>query len=64
MTFVEAAAIAKKAAPAQMWLTHYSPSLNRPEEFMTDVKKIFPQSYPGKDGKSITLTFDNENAPE
>ena len=64
MTFVEAAAIAKKAAPAQMWLTHYSPSLNRPEEFMPDVRKIFPQSYPGKDGKTITLTFDNENAPE
>ena len=64
MTFVEAAAIAKKAAPAQMWLTHYSHSLNRPEEFMPDVRKIFPQSYPGKDGKTITLTFDNENAPE
>ena len=47
-----------------MWLTHYSPSLNRPEEFMPDVRKIFPQSYPGKDGKTITLTFDNENAPE
>lgn len=60
MTFTEAAKIAKKAAPAEMWLTHYSPSLVRPEEFMPGVRKIFPASYPGKDGKTVTLAFDNE----
>ncbi len=60
MTFYEAANLAKEAAPKQMWLTHYSPSLIRPEEFMNDVKKIFPNSYPGKDGKSIEIAFEED----
>ena len=34
-----------------MWLTHYSPSLVRPDEFMDKVREIFPNAYPGKDGK-------------
>ena len=59
MTFREAAQIARKAGPAQMWLTHYSPSLVKPEEYMDQVRKIFPASVPGKDGKTVTLTFDN-----
>jgi ribonuclease Z len=58
MTFYEAAKIAKEAKPKQMWLTHYSPSLIKPDEYMHDVKKIYPASYPGKDGKTIELTFD------
>ena len=41
MTFYEAANLAKEAQPAQMWLTHYSPSLTRPEEYMEEVKQIF-----------------------
>ena len=53
MTFYEAARLAKEASPKQMWLTHYSPSLIRPEEYMGDVKNIFPDAFPGKDGKSI-----------
>ena len=45
-----------------MWLTHYSPSLLHPEEYMKSVKKVFDKAYPGKDGKSITLEFaDDEN---
>ena len=60
MTFIEAARIAQKAGPAQMWLTHFSPSLVRPDEFMPQVRKIFPDSLPGKDGKTITLAFDKE----
>lgn len=60
MTFYEAARLAKDASPKEMWLTHYSPSLIRPEEFMKDVKEIFAKSYPGKDGKSVTLKFDED----
>ena len=59
MTFQEAAKLAKKADVGQMWLTHYSPSLTRPEPFMDDVRKIFPRSYAGKDGKSIELQFED-----
>lgn len=58
MTFYEAAQLAKDAEVAEMWLTHYSPSLVRADEFMPDVREIFPNSYPGKDGKTTVLEFD------
>lgn len=60
MTFLEAAEVAKAAEVKEMWLTHYSPSLLRPEDYMKPVNKIFPQSYPGKDRKSCTLYFPEE----
>ena len=60
MTFYEAAHLAKDAGVKQLWLTHYSPSLTKPEEFMHAVRKIFPESYAGKDGKSVDLLFDEE----
>ncbi len=58
MTFYEAANLAKTAMPSRFWLTHYSPSLNRPEEFMDKVRDIFPAAEPGKDGKNIVLDFE------
>lgn len=60
MTFQEAAELARKAQPAQMWLTHYSPSLVHPEEYMDEVRAVFPNAYPGKDGKTIELDFEEE----
>ena len=60
MTFYEAAVLAKKAQPKQMWLTHYSPSLNRPEEFMDEVRRIFPRAKAAKDGWTAELEFDEE----
>lgn len=57
MTFYEAAQLAKKAKPAQLWLTHFSPSLVKAERYMDEVRKIFPASYLGKDGKSVELDF-------
>lgn len=58
MTFCEAAMLAKSAEPAQMWLTHYSPSLVRPEEYVGDAQKVFPATVAAKDGRSIVLGFD------
>ena len=60
MTFYEAARLAKEADCKEMWLTHDSPSLPRPEDYMDAVRKIFPRSVAGKDGKSIELRFDDE----
>ena len=60
MTFYEAAQVAKDANVGQMWLTHFSPSLVRPEQYMKDVTAIFEQSYLGKDGKTLELVFDEE----
>lgn len=58
MTFYEAAELAKAANVKEMWLTHYSPSLNRPEEYMPEVEKIFPNAKPGKDRKTVELQFE------
>lgn len=60
MTFYEAAQLAKRAQPKQLWLTHYSPSLVRAEEFMPQVRKIFPEAYAGKDGKTTELSYDED----
>lgn len=60
MTFVEAANIAKEANVSELWLTHYSPSLVRPGDYMSSVTSIFENAYPGKDGKSVQLDFDEE----
>ena len=64
MTFMEAAEVAKAADVKEMWLTHYSPSLLRPEDYMKPVNKVFPPAHPGKDGKSCTLYFPEESDEE
>lgn len=60
MTMYEAARIAKQALVPQLWLTHYSPSLLRPEEFLSEVKKIFPNTIAAKDGRTVELKFSEE----
>ncbi len=60
MTFYEAAALAKEAQPKEMWLTHYSPSLTRPEEYMDEVRRIFPRSKAARDGWTMELGFEEE----
>ncbi len=60
MTFYEAAQLAKDAKVQELWLTHYSPSLARPEEYMDDVRAIFPYAKAGKDGMSAELVFSEE----
>lgn len=59
MTFYEAAGLAQEAQVGEMWLTHYSPSLTRPEQYMNEVKKIFPAAKAGKDGMSAELMFED-----
>lgn len=59
MTFREAAVLARDAGVGEMWLTHYSPSLIRPEDYMEEVRRIFPNAYAGKDGKSAELNFED-----
>ena len=57
MTFYEAAELAKEAEVKEMWLTHYSPSLTRPDDFIDGIRKIFPNSIAGKDGMTVELDF-------
>ncbi len=60
MTMYEAAEIAKAADVKEMWLTHYSPSLIRPAQYMDEVRKIFPNSVAGKDRMEKTLNFEED----
>lgn len=60
MTIYEAAKIGKEAGVKEMWLTHYSPSLIRIDEFLPKAKEIFPLIQGGKDGKSTVLEFEED----
>ena len=60
MTFREAATLARDAKVNEMWLTHYSPSLVRPDDYMDTVREIFPKAWPGQDGKSMELNFEED----
>ena len=64
MTFYEAAKLARDAQVGEMWLTHYSPSLTRPDEFMDKVKKIFPRAKAARDGWTKELMFEEESGEE
>ena len=58
MTFYEAAQLAKDAEVGELWLTHYSPSMPYAEEYMDEVRKIFPGAKAGKDKMSTELKFE------
>lgn len=60
MTMYEAAALAKEAKPKELWLTHYSPSLTRPEDFISDTRDIFPRTKAARDGWTLELEFDED----
>ncbi|MDO4966583.1 MAG: ribonuclease Z [Lachnospiraceae bacterium] len=60
MTFYEAADMAKRAEVSELWLTHYSPSLNYPKEYEGEARKIFENTHTCKDGRSVELKFIDE----
>ena len=60
MTFYEAADMAKRAGVKELWLTHFSPSLVRADDYMPQVRDIFANAYLGKDAKSVELMFDED----
>ena len=59
MTFYEAARMARDARVKEMWLTHYSPSLVNPAEYLPEAKKIFSKTIAAKDGRSVELRFED-----
>ena len=60
MTMYEAAKVAKSAGVPELWLTHYSPSLMHPEEYLKEVRKIFPETIAAKDGRTVELNFEED----
>ncbi|MCL2610860.1 MAG: ribonuclease Z [Defluviitaleaceae bacterium] len=58
MLFSEAANLAKEANVKEMWLTHYSPSLSNPEDFIDIARNIFENSHTGYDGMTKVLNYE------
>jgi ribonuclease Z len=61
MLFSEAATLASRANVAELWLTHFSPSLTKPEEFLSVAKDIFANTIIGYDRISKVLYFNDED---
>ena len=61
MTMPEAAEIARQADPKRMWYTHYSPSLVRPDDYLKEMQRIFPRAETPRDGRNISLTYEDED---
>ena len=60
MMFSEAAEMAKRAGVKELWLTHFSPSLVNPKEFLDETRKIFAGTKAGKDGKTVELNYEEQ----
>lgn len=58
MMFSEAAVIAKNSFSRRLILTHFSPSLPEPEEYIEEARKIFPDSVCGTDGMTFSVNFE------
>ena len=58
MTY-EAARLASDACTKELWLTHYSPQMNDPEEYAEQISSIFPRTVIPKDSLSCVLHFEN-----
>ena len=59
MLYSEAAQIASDAKVRRLWLTHFSPAVEYPEEGISYAAAIFPEVECGYDGKHINLCYDN-----
>lgn len=57
MIFSEAAKLAKASESRELWLTHYSPSLKDPDEFIEHARHIFINSCTGYDLKIKTINY-------
>ena len=57
MTFSEAAGVALRSNSKELWLTHFSPSIKNPEEFLFFAQNVFPNTVIGKDLLKTTLSY-------
>jgi ribonuclease Z len=60
MVFSEAATLAKLGNVKELWLTHFSPALTEPIDFLDQAKAIFSNSKVGADRMVKVFNFDNE----
>ena len=57
MIFAEAAGIARKADAGALLLTHFSTSLEDPEAYLPEARKIFEKTWTAKDGETVTMRY-------
>ena len=57
MLFREAATMARDAGTKRLLLTHFSPSMEMPEEFLPNAQAIFPETQCATDGMTMTLRY-------
>lgn len=57
MLFSEASRLALEGRVKEMWLTHYSPSIVNPEDFLFKATEIFEKTTLGRDLMTKTLKF-------
>lgn len=57
MLMQEAARIAAEAKAKKLWLTHFSPANPEPEQFLEEIRQIFPDTCIGSDGLYTELRF-------
>lgn len=57
MMFSEAGLLAKQGRVKELWLTHYSPSLKEPEDYIETTRAIFSNTIAGRDLLTKTLRY-------
>ncbi len=60
MTMPESAELARRAQVKELWFTHYSPSFLHPEHYIDAARDIFPNAVATRDGRNISIPFDDE----
>lgn len=58
MSFTEAATIAQDAKAKELWLTHFSPAMPDPQNYIEEAYKFFKNSVIGRDRMTKTLIFE------
>lgn len=61
MTFREAANLANLGNVKQLLLTHFSPSLENPYDYIENATSVFNNTIIGEDRLELHLNFDDEN---
>lgn len=59
MTFAEAATLARDSHAHALWLTHFSPAMEDPAQYLQEATAIFPETTLGYSGLTGTLKFED-----
>jgi ribonuclease Z len=60
MIFSEAATLARAGEVGELWLTHFSPAMPDPENYLHFAQQIFPNAKAGRDRMSKSFRFSDD----